>query len=619
MPYASPIFDVAPPARRRVRQGIVKKGTIVVVSLAAAVAALALTAGLACSSMRTTWAVRSFARNAGGKAAQYYAPDVKKGDRLADSLRDLLAARPGDGAALQAVYEADHYQFRFVVEQKTTAEHRALHEWLAKEIFAHGVDVEPFQLEKINGDERALDESLKTIASLHDASLTAPESQALIDAMKSAGAEDVSPAGIFNFVGRPANEGKFPNLQELVAKLRAAAEARDNAILSIESGDAANLHRLLAEMGMKAAEWPTFWNDSKGNLAGVIKPLIPVTPVYAALFKELARYREMAKQPAPPRLNNPAKRGATGEYVAQIQRRLQLEGFWGGPINGVYDAALEDAVKIYQDDHQVVSDGKVEKVTLERMNVPIPERVKQLKLALHKLRQSDSRGEDYFVRVNIGAQELEVYTDGGTKLARKHRIVVGSQMEKNHTPLFSAAITDFIFYPAWHVPQRIIKDEMMRDYEKDPEYFDKHNYEVKMQYNKDGSLDKIISVTEPPGPGNALGVVKINFPNKYDVYLHDTNLKQLFSRSLRTFSHGCMRVHKPVELVRWMLERDKNEFASKVDETLQHQRSIPVELHTKVPIHIEYVTVGVNEQGKAVFNTDPYNMDIEALAQISPE
>ncbi len=596
-----------------------KRKVLVLLSIAAALVAAILVSGLACSSVRTAWAVRSFSRGAGEKAVQLYAPDVKRGDRLAESLRAIFQTHGNDGQLLITAYEIDQFQFRFVVNQKPTPEHQALRDVLANELHAQGIDGEPYQLEKINGAEKDLNDSLRAIETLREASIADPESKALSEAMTAAAVDDVSPAGIFNFVTRDGNQGKFPNLQELVAKLRAAAEKRDDAILRLEAGDAENLLHLYREMGMKNAEWPKTWTGSKGNIAAVFKQFTPARPNYVALLKELARYREIAKQPAPPFLTAQIKRGATGQAVSLLQQRLQLEGYWGGPINGKFDEALEQTVKLYQDDRQVTSDGKIEKVTLDRLNVPIPERVKQIKLALHKLRQTDSRGEDYFVRVNIGAQELEVYTDGGMKLARKHRIVCGSQVDKNHTPLFSSEITEIIFYPPWNVPQRIIKEEMLKEYLKDDDYFEKHGYEAKIQYNKDGDFDKIVSVTQPPGVGNALGVVKINFPNKYDVYLHDTNQKNLFSRSLRTFSHGCMRVHHPLDLVRFLLERDKNEYAEQVDRLVERQVSHPVELKHHVPIHIEYCTVGVNEQGKAVFFTDAYDMDKEAMLQMTAE
>jgi murein L,D-transpeptidase YcbB/YkuD len=98
------------------------------------------------------------------------------------------------------------------------------------------------------------------------------------------------------------------------------------------------------------------------------------------------------------------------------------------------------------------------------------------------------------------------------------------------------------------------------------------------------------------------------------VYLHDTNMKHFFKRSVRTFSHGCMRLQNPVELVRYLLARDNNEYANKVDELLEKRRSLTVYLNKKVPIHIEYVTVVTNEQGRAVFCTDPYHRDADEIA-----
>jgi murein L,D-transpeptidase YcbB/YkuD len=593
---------------------IVKKKTVVYIVVLVVLLVLAVTAALACSGLRTTLAVKNFAGNAGAKVVDLYSPMVAKGDRLTEPFRALLQSRTTDGALLAAAYEADQFQFRFVVNQKTTPDHDALRDLLTKDGYAHGIEPGPYQLDKIANHEKALAESLKALDELSDKNLTEPESAALLDAVKTVSAGEVTTAFLVQLAEQSGNQGKFPNLQALVEKARAAAEQRDQAILQIELLDAANLLAFYREMGLADDQWAKAWTDSKKGLRPVFESLIPVSPHYANLLKELARYREIAKQPAPPKFSGQVKKGASGEYVREVQKRLAVEGYWDGPPTGLFDDTLEAAVKRFQDDRQVTADGKIEKVTLERLNVPMAERVKQIKLALHKLRHSATRNGDYFVRVNIGAQQLELYTDGGRKIERRHNIVVGNLNPKNHTPEFSDEIEQIIFYPPWNVPQRIIKEEMLPDLMKDPEYFKKHGYDAKIKFKPDGTVDKILSVTQPPGVRNALGVVKIDFPNKYDVYLHDTNMKHFFKRSVRTFSHGCMRLQNPVELVRYLLARDNNEYANKVDELLEKRRSLTVYLNKKVPIHIEYVTVVTNEQGRAVFCTDPYHRDADEIA-----
>lgn len=568
--------------------------------------------------MRTSWAVKSFAKDAGANVVEYYDPPKSAAEHLSNELKAMLAKQGTPAAALQKIYETQNYQFRFVTNEKLTADYQALRKLITEGIWLEGVDQAPYQIEKMESEEKNLGESLQLLASLDGTALDQVESASLLQGIKQSSIDDLSTNGIIKFATLPDNKGKYPQLQELLQKAQAAAEKRDQAIVTLEVIAADNFVRLAEEYGTSAAKLPETWEQSKNKVAETFKSMEPVTPHYASLVKELARFRELAKQPKLPPINPKAsaKIGSQGELVNEIQAHLKQEGYWDGALSGKYDEALAEAVKRYQADRQVTEDGKVERVTIERMNVSMAERVKQIKLALHKFRTSATRGGDYFLRVNVAGQELEVYVEGGKKIARHHRLVVGNVGAKNHTPLFSDEVEEIVFNPPWMVPPRIIQDEMLPLFQKDPEYFKKEGYLAKITYNPDGSLKKIQSVTQPAGPSAALGRVKINFPNKDDVYLHDTPLKHLFKRSVRAFSHGCMRLENPLDLARFLLEKDKNPYFEKVDDILAKRATFPVELKTKVPIHIEYVTVSTNDQGKAVFFTDPYNLDADTLEKM---
>ena len=217
----------------------------------------------------------------------------------------------------------------------------------------------------------------------------------------------------------------------------------------------------------------------------------------------------------------------------------------------------------------------------------------------------------------MAAQQLEVFDQGGSTVSRKHRIIVGQRVLKNRTPFFNDEIEIINFYPQWNVPQRIIREEMLPAYQADPEYFNSRGYRVRIV--GEGENARVLSVTQPAGQGNALGIVKILFPNPFDVYLHDTPKKFLFAQSVRTFSHGCMRLQNAVDLARFLLEHDHNEYAAKVDEILKKHQSVEIKLTNKVPIFVEYTTTSAGELGLASFYLDIYNVETAELAQMSAD
>lgn len=576
---------------------------------------------LACTGVRTHFAVRSFAKNAGGTVADLYQPEPSELDGLTKTFLKEVGAVPEYGKEIEALYAADDNVFRFVVAQKTTPNHQQLNARV-DQLFFEGIDPAPYRIDQRNKLEKALADSLTLLDSLQGTALDEAESAVLTDALSDAGFDDLSPTGILTFAGKPGNEGKFPILQKMVSEAEAAAKTRDEAIIQLELIDATNFARLTLVMGMPHADLDDFWAKSKTDMSGTLQSMIPVSPHYPPLVKALAQFRELAKKTQPEQFTMKihAKKGSINKpLVMRFQERLQFEGFWDGPIDGEFDDAFEEAVKRYQSERQVTTDGKIERATIERLNVPMSDRVKQLKLALEKLRNSPTRGGDYFVRVNLGTQEVEVYRDGGTSIVRRHRIIIGNRVTKNHTPEFSDEIEMIVANPPWLVPQRIIKDEMLPEFLEDEEYFKKMGYIAKIKYAEDGSFEKVLAVTQPPGHSNALGRVKFLFPNEHAVYLHDTPNKYLFDRSVRTFSHGCMRLENPIDLARFLLETDNPEALAEFDMLLEKRIQKTIYLNKNVAIHIVYVTVSVNDEGRVVFSTDPYNRDAELMEALSAD
>ncbi len=358
--------------------------------------------------------------------------------------------------------------------------------------------------------------------------------------------------------------------------------------------------------------------------ASVMKGLWPKHPFYVKAHKALARYRELAAKGTVPgwKVKLALKKGMKGPNVVLLKQRLAAEGFFSGDLQDEkFDDDLVAAVKRYQLTHQLDADGIVGNnpkagpaaATAKSLDVPMEARVRQLKLSMQRWRESKTGKEDYYFRVNIPQFEVEVW-DGG-KIARTHRVITGNNNYEvdeeggrrghlNRTMLFSNALKTVVINPVWHVPSRIKTGELDVEAEKDPDYYEKHNF--RKRENPDGTTD----VYQMPGSGNALGRVKLLFPNPFSVYMHDTPKKKLFDKTLRAFSHGCMRLDKPVDMAKFLLERDGSPSAAKVDDMLSSKAERGIQLKKPVPIHIEYNTVAFREDSDdPIFLNDVYQYD----------
>ncbi len=572
----------------------------------------------ACNTAQVYWAVSKFARHGNEALAATYSPTAALTARLPEELRQAVGQRNHDHLLLQAAYGPTNYAFRFVQNHVPNQDHEALMARL-DEIYAEGIDTNSYDIDHAKKLAATLVATQQKLAALQkqDLDIPAEEKSELRTALLEANATELSPAGIVTFAAQPANATRFPKLHSQISELAKLAAQRDQAETELELLDAANFFRLTAEMGVPQNELVPTWEASKGNMAATLKQLTPTILHYRQLVDELARYRQLAQQKQILLdKGKSAREGSSGEFVRQIQEHLKLTGYWKGPLNGVFDAALKEAVTIYQTNHQLAATGTVGAETIGAFNVPFSTRVKRIKVGLHQLRRSKSRGVPFFVWVNVGAQLLEVFDQNGSIVTRRHKVIVGQRVVKNNTPEVSAMIKSVVFYPPWNVPQRIIREEMLPEFQANPNYFAERGY--RFTVSGSGETARVTSVTQPPGPGNALGVVKILFPNPFDVYLHDTPKKFLFAQTVRTFSHGCMRLQNAVDLAQYLLEHDGAPEASKVEEILKKRQSLEIPLKTQVPVFVEYTTTSADQNGLATFYLDIYGRETELLSQVSP-
>ncbi|MEN6439408.1 MAG: L,D-transpeptidase family protein [Syntrophobacter sp.] len=343
-----------------------------------------------------------------------------------------------------------------------------------------------------------------------------------------------------------------------------------------------------------------------------LKELEPSSSQYHALAASYVRYRGLAAHGQQQPYTGPTslRHGETGNHVRDLQKRLQQEGVYTGSITGHFDSDTQRAVKDFQVMHHVEPDGVIGQKTKEWLNVPFREKVDMIAYAMRSLRQSPTRAQDRFVRINIPQYLLEYHKEG--KVQETHRVVVGRATGKkvkfqgrvvgeNQTPVLNSAIEQVILNPRWYVGDRI-RIELNSEAKADPEWFTRHGY-VQMASLYPWGQPRIF---QRPGPNNALGQVKFEFPNIYSVYLHDTPKKALFQRPRRDFSHGCIRVEKALDLALTLLNDDNSSQAQKVKSILSGQNQTFIKLSQPVPIAIEYIPVAANGNGQVVFLGDPY-------------
>lgn len=294
----------------------------------------------------------------------------------------------------------------------------------------------------------------------------------------------------------------------------------------------------------------------------------------------------------------------------------------------VYTAELAAGVKSYQHRHGLPEDGKLTPETIANLNVPLTERVIQLQNSLERWRWLPSQYIHPALMVNLPEFVLRGYKPDHS-LDFQMRVVVGKVVGDHETPVFAHMMRYLIFRPYWNVPQDIVQKEIVPHLRSNTGWLDSHNFETTDSKGNvvHASADDIahgrVMVREKPGPKNSLGLVKFMFPNQYDIYLHSTPAPELFIRTRRDFSHGCIRVQDPESLAVWVLGDsqtlgqggqpwDKDEVH---DAMANGQDNHQINLKTPLPIVIFYLTAIQSEDGHTHFFDDIYHYD-QQLQQV---
>lgn len=374
------------------------------------------------------------------------------------------------------------------------------------------------------------------------------------------------------------------------------------------------------------------------NMEQVMRGVEPPFPQYRQTVEALQTYMKLAREddgellPLPAK---PLKRGAVYSGVPRLARLLRLLGDLpaGTPpaADQLYNGPLVTAVKHYQQRHGLEPNGIPDAHTVNELNTPLSQRVLQLKLTLERWRWLPHDFERPPLVVNI--PEFRLYVANDEHLPAFSMKVVVGRSYKNQTPVFATELKSLLFRPYWNVPLSIQRKELLPELKKDANYLRKHDYEV-VDANQtvvsegDVSAEMMkqlysgkLAIRQRPGAENSLGLIKFDMPNGYDVYMHSTPATQLFSRSRRDFSHGCIRVEDPVKLAEWVLQ-DKPEWdATSILAAMHGDDTIRVNISKPFPVLILYGTATVAASGEIDFFDDIYGHDAEleqALAKGYP-
>lgn len=353
---------------------------------------------------------------------------------------------------------------------------------------------------------------------------------------------------------------------------------------------------------------------------------------YRELQKKLAEYRSLAASGGWPTIphGETLKPGMDNPRVIKVRQRLAATGELAEDnlANTMFDPELEEAVKRFQKRHNLNADAAIGKLTLAAMNVTVKARINQIIVNMERYRWLKRDIQDRMVVVNIAGFQAYAGVPGNFDLSMP--VVVGKL--RHETPVFSDTIKYVDFNPYWNLPPSIARNETLPKLKQDSSYLQKHNMKIfqgwgdgakeldatKIDWSKVSKKDmNQYHVRQEPGPDNALGTLKLVFPNKYDVYLHDTPAHELFKREKRAFSHGCIRMGRAVEMASWVLGGEEKGWGiERVKEVINTRKRKVVVLENPVPVHILYRTAFVDTNSNTLhFYDDVYGRD-KILARV---
>ena len=377
------------------------------------------------------------------------------------------------------------------------------------------------------------------------------------------------------------------------------------------------------------------------DVRGAVASVEPQFLAYRRTVDALRTYLDLARKENDEQLPASLASIRTGDShpsLPQLRRRLQLLGDLNpstGTEDLVYDRDVASAVAHFQSRHGLDPNGTLDRGTLAQLNTPLRNRVLQLQLTLERWRWLPQTFAEPPVVVNI--PEFRLYA-----IREDHRValamnVIAGRAYRHETPVFTSAIRSVVFRPFWNVPLNIQRQELLPELETHPSYLADHDFEIVdardqmpvaagdlAERNRKLHSGKWL-LRQKPGPQNSLGLLKFELQNPYDIYLHGTPEQELFAKSRRDFSHGCIRVEDPIALAMWVLRGNPEWTEERIRSAMNGESTLRVSVKHPVPVWILYGTAIVREDGEVHFLKDIYGHDaalqkvLETLPAISKE
>jgi murein L,D-transpeptidase YcbB/YkuD len=357
--------------------------------------------------------------------------------------------------------------------------------------------------------------------------------------------------------------------------------------------------------------------------------LAPTQDGYRKLRGARARYAKIVAAGGWPSIpaGAPLRRGQRGPRVQALRSRLIISADLDSAAGaaGVFDEALEAAVRRYQVRYGREPDGVLRETELADLNVSATYRLGQIELNMERWRWAPRSFDDRHLIVNIPEYALHIFERGKSVLDM--RVVVGKALTA--TPIFSDLMTQVVINPTWSVPVSIAQNEFAPAVRQDRDYLAKNHIRI-----FDGEADDAKEVPassvnwsdtsevrrlhfrQDAGEANALGRIKFLLPNRFDVYLHDTPAGQLFSLEERSFSHGCVRVEDPIGLARYVLRGLPEAAPGEIEKRIESGTTTTLDLPDPLPVHILYFTAFVEEKGAVGFREDVYGIDQNLIEEL---
>jgi L,D-transpeptidase YcbB len=366
-------------------------------------------------------------------------------------------------------------------------------------------------------------------------------------------------------------------------------------------------------------------NAYSNRIESFLDGLRPAHTAYYRLRNALQHYIGIQKKGGWPVVpSGPSLRiGDTHDRIDIIRKRLIVTKDIDPPARNVkpaeFDESLMKGVQRFQNRHGIEPDGVLGNSTLAAMNVPVGDRIRQIELNLERWRWIPRDLGFRYLLVNIADYSLAVVENQATVLDM--RVVVGKAYRR--TPVFSEKMKYLVLNPFWNIPIKIAVEDKLPVIRKNPLYLTQQHIKVFENWGEDApeinpaiiNWNKVNAnyfpyrLRQDPGPLNALGRIKFMFPNKFSVYLHDTPQRSLFKRASRDFSSGCIRIEKPVELAKYLLQNDPQWPNQKIIETIDSGVTTVVRIKDPIPVHLLYWTAWVTEAGTVHFGNDIYDRD----------